>query len=64
VGDVAIAINLVSLLTAWCMSEVIRYGFFALKVGQAGRRQQQQAAACRAGQGPSSRGAAPLAASC
>lgn len=25
-------IDLVSLLTAWCLSEIIRYGFFALKV--------------------------------
>ena len=24
-------LNLVSLLTAWCSSEVVRYGFFALK---------------------------------
>ena len=25
-------LNLVTLLTAWCLSEIIRYGFFALKV--------------------------------
>lgn len=25
------SLNLISLLTAWCISEVIRYGFFALK---------------------------------
>jgi very-long-chain (3R)-3-hydroxyacyl-CoA dehydratase len=29
-------LDLLSLLTAWCITEVIRYGFFACKVG--GRR--------------------------
>jgi very-long-chain (3R)-3-hydroxyacyl-CoA dehydratase len=31
VGNLPIQLNLISLLTAWCLSEVIRYGFFALK---------------------------------
>lgn len=30
-GPLPIQLNLISLLTAWCLSEVIRYGFFALK---------------------------------
>ena len=30
-GPIPIQLNLISLLTAWCLSEVIRYGFFALK---------------------------------
>jgi hypothetical protein len=31
IGPVPLQLNLISLLTAWCLSEVIRYGFFALK---------------------------------
>lgn len=30
-GKLPIQLNLVSLLTAWCLSEVIRYSYFALK---------------------------------
>lgn len=33
VGGFTLQLNLVSLLVAWCLSEVIRYSFFALKVG-------------------------------
>lgn len=31
VGPLKLDINFISLMTAWCLSEVIRYGFFALK---------------------------------
>lgn len=34
-GSNALQLSLVTLLTAWCCSEVIRYSFFAFKVGQA-----------------------------
>lgn len=30
-GKIPIQLNLVTLLTAWCLSEVIRYSYFALK---------------------------------
>ncbi|KAI8475074.1 MAG: tyrosine phosphatase-like protein [Monoraphidium minutum] len=30
-GPLPIQLNLISLLTAWCLSEVIRYSFFAMK---------------------------------
>lgn len=32
VGGVTLQLNLASLLVAWCLSEVVRYSFFALKV--------------------------------
>lgn len=33
-GGSALQLSLVTLLTAWCCSEVIRYSFFAFKVGR------------------------------
>ena len=35
-GSGALQLSLVTLLTAWCCSEVIRYSFFAFKVGIVG----------------------------
>jgi hypothetical protein len=35
-GGTFFQLSLVTLLTAWCCSEIIRYGFFAFKVGAAG----------------------------
>jgi hypothetical protein len=38
-------LDLFSLLTAWCITEVIRYGFFACKVRPEGRGEGQQGSA-------------------
>ena len=37
VRETALQLSLVTLLTAWCCSEVIRYSFFAFKVRGRGR---------------------------
>jgi very-long-chain (3R)-3-hydroxyacyl-CoA dehydratase len=33
-GPVNFSLSISTLMVAWCLSEIIRYSFFALKVGQ------------------------------